>query len=578
MPLTESLRSIGLVAALVTAQSTAQAQDLRSFDVTDLLVAERSEIAITDFIRRGLDPDSHSNQEYRLHRIPAELELLPLDGIFENESLVVSRRALDQSQFELYLDAATDGRGLNEILQIGPRTFVRTDTPESVEAALERLRLAHDLDFRLEATLVTRGMQEAEASVVLSADGQIQDGRTRSFGLKRTHARISHFEPQVAMASSLLDPVTESIDSGAMVAVRVRRIPFLDRVLVECLVRHSDVEDAEPITFHSEMGPIDRVSRDFHEAGFTFSAPIGEAMDTRWRSPDGVEHELRIRVSPSGATAGSPRPPIAFSNLMNTSLLGFAYSTDEDEEAPNFWFQNLLERTSVESSQLVDVFDTSTPGNCGILAFRDDNEGRAVARQLGDLIGRTTRSSRISAQLLEVTGDAPTGFAEPIGDGTRRVWSFDGPIIPELPNCVGFGAERTVVLDHDSEIAQGSRVMGPAIELLEVGAFVTMTPHIGASGRVESVTVAADTTTIDRLRAVDATLSTAMLGNLQAASTVLLNPDQVSLELPELETIDLREHLAIGSDGVGSARIEIPGSGAAAPTRRLLLQVRIIDL
>ena len=116
------------------------------------------------------------------------------------------------------------------------------------------------------------------------------------------------------MGSSLLEPVTESIDSGAMVALRVRRIPFLDRVLVECIVRHSDVEEAEPITFHSEMGPIDRVSRRFDEAGFSYSAPIGEATNTRWRRPDGVEHELRIRISPSGSAAthrsrrARPRP------------------------------------------------------------------------------------------------------------------------------------------------------------------------------------------------------------------------------------------------------------------------------
>lgn len=417
-----------------------------------------------------------------------ETPLLPVEVFFERPP----RLRGDLSEYAgayddlppVNLGRGTDTRLIGEqsLLHKQPAPFLRNplayvadlteiDPDELRTAAAEVFPRPVPVQWSLSRTV--GGQRE----VVYSGTESLVSGGVQVVREFQERNRVIELDVEIAMASSIVDPVVETVFEGAGLALAIDSQGD-GGCRLEWVLRHLDLEPREPISLQpSPMGDAERNGLRFLEAGGVATVESGEPLEVTLSGGGDSTWTLRLEADTSAVRtrtrAGSVEVlfvPTLFDDATGLRHPGFVplsphYDMDlRDMRKPEYGvLQELVgrrvDRGMIDSSQLESGWAGLAYEDESGLLLLDGSDAAPLADALVEVVAREASSHRV---MLDVHYSGAAGSE----DGVAR---FHTDVVANKPVAFGIGGAREYLTDWDVEVAQASRIPDPVLSFVDEG-------------------------------------------------------------------------------------------------------------
>ncbi|MFK7741559.1 MAG: hypothetical protein AB8H80_14670 [Planctomycetota bacterium] len=521
-------------------------------EVQDLLTSATSASRGLAPQLRVVRPLLRRQQEWLRHAIAGEGYLLARtrrDDFSLQQTPLFSEDTLIRTLVELR--GVDDGN--IDLMRLGERVSLESNTPELVQAAVAELRSALPRQARCRVKL--ERIMDGETTVLLSGTENFVNGETLVLGEVERASLVTDVDVEIAQASSMGNPVVTDVTYGASAALRVRPVRGSDDALVEVVVRTTSPFRGQPLPPTLSIGRFDRLAHEIDEAGFVFRVGGVDDKVQEWTADDGSLLRLSCGVDLAGAANETSN--VIMSPLMQAPVVGFRSSRYGELED----LQEVLPVAKLVAARVQAAGDGGMGslrpigdiGAEGSLLYAKGDAARDAAQRIFRRVDEMLQSVAIELEVLSVPVGSDVAWQRDLPAGAKILHRMSVYGVMGLPVCCSSGHERTFLRDWNCEVAQAARIADPVTGLCEDGWFVTAKPMADSSGALTKLDLALEIVDFVGLEALELPIASRKHAST-ADNEVVLEREVVAVERARTRSLEIYSGLTLDDQGCAVVR------------------------
>lgn len=430
---------------------------------------------------------------------------------------------------------------------------------EALDQRLMQLLPSHvDLSYSLSLK------KENYNKTLLEGAEPVRLGEVLVFGEHRTRHAVMDFDVEIAQASFIADPVTARITSGTTLALQLDQVPD-GSYMVQILSRHVQEKENEMIDLgYTAISGASRNPVSFGETGCAINMQPGQPVTMQMPAQNGETYELQLKID--GSAAAQVDPNLIYVPNLADPAFGFKSPAPlgiHDWESIEEWSESEEE---IEYEELDEILDRLMPDGSawesvqlqtdeGFLVVRG-SEAPQVRQKLRHVASSRARSASVH---LEVTLHED--------QKNTTLGRFTAPVILNTPAAFGAGNAKSVLIEWDVEVAQGSRVADPLFTLIQDGLQGDLTVFGNEQGQASEIELNLQLAQLEKIDQRTVTLDHALDFGESGLGFPMQPADRVNIEEPSLASMEIRGRYPLKAEessktlGLKRSSVELYGQG-----------------